>query len=96
MFHSCILDHHYLPYVTMCLETHLPLLTIGVEGFKVLIVCLILSVLTAPVAICFANNLAYPLLMKTDLPSFIMGAFVFSFIGCGVPVAFLFLSLYFL
>ena len=56
----------------------------------------VLGVIAAPVSICFANNLTYPLLMRTDLPSFICGAFIFSLIGCGVPVGFLFLSLYFL
>jgi len=58
--------------------------------------CVVLGFIAAPISICFANNLTYPLLMKTDLPSFICGAFIFSLIGCGVPVGFLFLSLYFL
>jgi len=58
--------------------------------------CVVLGVIAAPISICFANNLTYPLLMRTDLPSFIFGALIFSLIGCGVPVGFLFLSLFLL
>ena len=56
--------------------------------------CVVLGFIAAPISICFANNLTYPLLIRTDLPSFLCGAFIFSLIGCGVPVEFLFLSLY--
>ena len=58
--------------------------------------CVVVGVIVAPVSIFLANNLTYPLLIRTDLPPFICGAFIFSLIGCGVPVGFLFLSLYFL
>ena len=60
------------------------------------ILCVVLGFITTAVSISFANNLTYPLLMRTDLPSFVCGAFIFSLIGCGVPVGFLYLALYFL
>lgn len=66
------------------------------EMFIMVVLCVVVGVIALTFFICFANNLAYPLLVRADLPSLIIGALIFSLVGFGLPVSFLFLSLYFL